>query len=234
MRVLSWNVHGFVGAGGAFDPARTAATVRRIAPSVAAFQEIDLRVHGAAILEPLAEAIGPFRAEATAMGDGENWYGQLLVSRYPMARVLVHDITRERFEPRRILDVTLETEYGSLRVLATHFGLTLRERRYQQGEVRRLAAAEQSLPTLVIGDFNEWRPLWGAAGRLLGPGAKISPQSLRSFPAAFPLFALDRAATLPGALLKHTSLGREDAGASDHLPLVVELEPGVLGKQLSS
>lgn len=228
MKVLSWNVHGFVGAGGAFDPARIAETVRRIGPTIAAFQEIDLRRHDAEILAPLVQAIGPHSAQALAMGDATHWYGQLVVSRYPVVTTRVHDISCERAEPRRILEVTLETGSGRLRVLATHLGLLRRERLYQQREMRKLVAAEPLMPTIVIGDFNEWRPLWGAAQRMLGPGARISSAYLRTFPAAFPLFPLDRVAAFPAPLLKHAFVYREDPGASDHLPLVAELEPRIL------
>lgn len=228
MKVLSWNVHGFVGAGGVFDPERIAETVRRINPMIAAFQEIDLRRHDAEVLAPLVQAIGPHSAQALAMGDATHWYGQLVVSRYPIDIVRVHDISYERAEPRRILDVTLKTEFGQLRVLATHFGLSRRERLHQQREMRQRVAADPRTPTIVIGDFNEWRPIWGAARRMIGPGAGISSAQLRTFPALFPLFPLDRVAAFPARLLKQAMVDRKDPGASDHLPLVAELEPGIL------
>ena len=79
------------------------------------------------------------------------------------------------------------------------------------------------LPTLLMGDLNEWRGK-GAALKTLGEHFTIAP-SRASFPTRFPLLALDRIMTCTqGELLDiatHDSpLARR---ASDHLPITARL-----------
>jgi endonuclease/exonuclease/phosphatase family metal-dependent hydrolase len=106
----------------------------------------------------------------------------------------------------------------------THLGLLPGERREQ---VRRLMDAlgrPTSRLVILCGDINEWfavgRPLRWLHARL-----GRSP-TLRTFPAGFPLFALDRIWVQPReAVVKlavhDTPMARV---ASDHLPLTVDVD----------
>ena len=63
IRALTWNVHGFLGQDGRFDPLRVRRIVTDLAPDIAAFQEVvgpECGVDGFALLRsamPDAEAV---------------------------------------------------------------------------------------------------------------------------------------------------------------------------------
>jgi endonuclease/exonuclease/phosphatase family metal-dependent hydrolase len=76
------------------------------------------------------------------------------------------------------------------------------------------------MPTILLGDFNEWRRRRRSSLRALEPTFGAAP-SILSFPARRPIFALDRILGWPGSLIgdlavHDTPLARQ---ASDHLPL---------------
>ena len=87
------------------------------------------------------------------------------------------------------------------------------------------------LPTLVVGNFNDWRNTL-AAGPFATHGFHqlTAPRSrFRSFPAYWPMTSLDKAFARGGLVIRqiriaHSPLARD---ASDHLPLVIDfhLEP---------
>ena len=87
-------------------------------------------------------------------------------------------------------------------------------------------------PTVIVGDFNDWRNTLHAGG-LAGAGFQqvTSPVSqFRSFPAWLPLGALDKAFVRGPLLVRQARIVRTSLTrvASDHLPLVVDfhLRPG--------
>jgi endonuclease/exonuclease/phosphatase family metal-dependent hydrolase len=77
------------------------------------------------------------------------------------------------------------------------------------------------MPTVLLGDFNEWRRRRRSSLDVLEPTFGAAP-SILSFPARRPIFALDRILGWPSSLIDDlavhdTPLARQ---ASDHLPLV--------------
>ncbi len=89
-----------------------------------------------------------------------------------------------------------------------------------------LFAALNALPTLLIGDSNDWRNTLGrAALARYGYRQVTSPPSrFRSFPAWLPVGSLDKAficgeVQIAAVRMVHTRVTRD---ASDHLPLVVD------------
>ena len=72
-----------------------------------------------------------------------------------------------------------------------------------------------------MGDFNEWRV--GRRSALQGLAPKFGPlqAAIRSFPARFPLLALDRIVAYPADLIASVELHDSPLArvASDHLPI---------------
>ena len=80
------------------------------------------------------------------------------------------------------------------------------------------------MPTIMLGDFNEWRRVRRSALAILEPVFGYQPV-LSSFPSRLPFFPMDRILDWPPGLITNlavhnTSLAKE---ASDHLPLVAEV-----------
>lgn len=55
----------------------------------------------------------------------------------------------------RAIVATVRTRLGALRRIATHLGLRTRERRRQAEQLCEIAA-HSDLPTVLLGDFNDW------------------------------------------------------------------------------
>src|SRR2546425_801441 len=111
-----------------------------------------------------------------------------------------------------------------LRVLATPLGLRPAERREQVQRLLRALEAEKRVTTVLMGDLNEWF-LWGRPLRWLHVHFKRTP-SPPTFPARFPIFALDRIWVEPRRLLRRLMVHASPQAriASDHLPVLAQVE----------
>jgi endonuclease/exonuclease/phosphatase family metal-dependent hydrolase len=223
--VATYNVHRAVGRDGACDPARVASVLAEIGADVVALQEVERGAAGRDLVGHVRERLGLEAVSGTTMLRRDAEYGNVLLSRFPVLAVDRHDLSVPRLEPRGALDVVLDCGRWRLRVLATHLGLLPYERRHQ---VRRLLAsldARAELPMVLMGDLNEWF-LWGRPLRWLHVQFRRTPAP-PTFPARFPLFALDRLWVRPRAMLVRLAVHATPLAriASDHLPLVATLDP---------
>ncbi len=213
LRVASYNVHGCVGRDGRRDPARVAAVIAELGCDTVGLQE-------AFRVEELCERTG-MRAIA---GPDHRWHdrhvGNALLTRRKVLAVRHHEFGLPGREPRTAIDVDLEVGGAPLRAIVTHLGLPPGERRYQ---VKMLLSLIRHTPLderiIVMGDINEWLPL-GRPLRWLHALLGRSPAE-RSFPAHWPLLALDRVWVRPRHGLLAFSVHRSAlaARASDHLPV---------------
>lgn len=228
--LATYNVHGWVGNDGRRDPERVGRTLAELGADVIALQEVRSAGRGRGFLDELADALEmrPLRGITLELTDGVQ--GNALLSRLPVAASASLELSVPGREPRGAIDATLATGAEPLRVLATHLGVAARERRLQ---VRRLLAhlSEPTGIVSVLGDMNEWvrgagalLPLHRRLGRAPGP---------RTFPAAFPLFSLDRIWVSPRRRLRRLWVHRSPLArsASDHLPVLAEIELGLAGAE---
>jgi endonuclease/exonuclease/phosphatase family metal-dependent hydrolase len=218
---MTWNIHGALGRNRRFDITRVVELIRRHAPDIVALQEIDTRRSGGEnAFALLQEACGGHSVGAKAISTADGEYGQALISRWPMQSSTICDISHPEREPRRAIRCEIATPAGPLRVIATHLGLSLGERRSQARALLDLIG-EGGMTTVALGDFNDW--FW--VGSVRSVLARVLPGRTRlpTFPALCPLLRLDRIYCRPReALLRW----RTDASArtiSDHLPVIADV-----------
>jgi len=222
--VMSWNIHGAHGHNPRFDLERVIALIKEHDPDVIALQEIDSRrPRGRNALEPfqaLKDALGTHGVDARAITTIDGDYGQAVISRWPIENPEIHDITYKEREPRRVIRCDVRFPGGPLRVIATHLGLSVRERR---GQARKLLmlAGDVPHPTLVIGDFNDW--FWFGSVRKVLAAALPARSRTRTFPAKLPLFRFDRIYCRPRAALISATTDRRASALSDHLPVIARI-----------
>jgi len=221
-RVLTWNIHQGIGADRRYDLGRVIDLARRHEPDIVALQEVDSRGRDPTNL-PLAAlklALGSHAAEARTIVAEDGHYGHVLISRWPLEQVELHDVSHGRREPRCAIDAVVRTPRGPFRVIATHLGLGLGERRRQIGRLVELArAADPAEGMVMLGDFNDWH---GQVRRALD-GLLPAWSFLRTFPARRPIFKLDRIFCRPAGAMTQCWTDTEAGRASDHLPVIADL-----------
>jgi len=226
-RAASYNIHRTVGPDRRHDPQRVAQVIREVGAPVIGLQEVNWRpeqeLGGESQAEFLAHLPGYEAIAGSNLIEHRGHYGNMLLTRYPVLAVRRHSILYRAREPRGVVDVSLDIAGQRLRVMVTHFGLSLRERRFQANRLVELIAQAAPEPVLLLGDLNDW--IWGSPTIAPLLSACDPTRAPASFPSVWPLFALDRIVTwrvgAPLRVYAHRSATAR--WASDHLPVVAEI-----------
>lgn len=225
VRLMTWNIHGALGRNPRFDLSRVVEFVRHHAPDIVALQEIDSRRACLAdVGNPfrfLRHALGYHGTDAHALSTTDGDYGQALFSRWPLTSASVHDISYPEREPRRAILSDIAAPFGTIRIVATHLGLSLGERRSQARLLLKLLG-RLDVTTVALGDFNDW--LWAGSVRRSLQRALPACARHRTFPAFLPVFQLDRVYVSAAARLIASSTDRRARHLSDHLPVIADIE----------
>jgi len=231
IRFLCFNIHGGYSRGGKRDLGRVHKLLDRYDIDIAAFQEMETRPSRggkASDIDRLAGGTRPFHLPGPTLKEGQGWYGNLIVSRYPILKAKAHTMeTTPDLEPRNAIDALIQTPYGKIRLLNTHLSLSLFERRREIPKLIELIRAvekEESAPVFLMGDINEWNPF----SRLLHfLNTVLIPVPVRpTFPSMLPFLKLDRIwhDSTRLRVTARTLRGRSVAALSDHLPVLIEAE----------
>ena len=226
VRVMTWNIHGAVGRNPRFDLARVVELIKRRDPDIVALQEVDSRRFAKGVDSPFAvlqQALGTHGIGAKSIVTADGEYGQALISRWPLRATEIRDISYREREPRRAIRADIETPFGPLRVIATHLGLSIRERRDQARILLELIGRAPNA-TVVLGDFNDW--LW--VGSVRGVLARVLPGRTRhrTFPSVCPVLRLDRIYCHPRKALLRSFTDPDAWHISDHLPVIADVAVG--------
>jgi endonuclease/exonuclease/phosphatase family metal-dependent hydrolase len=226
LRIASYNVHKYTGLDFRRDPERIAAVIRSLDADIVSLQEVlsDPEDASSSHLRILAEKTGMHMAVAgPTMRKADGHYGNALLSRFPITRVRLHDISLGAFEPRGIIDADIRVGDQTVRVLATHFGLWPMERNRQAMRLLEILPENPAQPLIVMGDMNCWVPGSPALRRLQERLGK--PATMRSYPAPLPLLPLDRIWIQAAGYRLAVEAPRSRVAwiASDHLPMVATI-----------
>lgn len=222
--MATYNIHRCFGSDGCFSPERIRTVLAELDADIIALQEVEtLQDGGFDLLEFFAGDEYQPIAGPTMLKQNAH-YGNALLSRLPVEQVFRHDLTVPDREPRGAIDARISAKNMTVRLVATHFGLSIWERRVQAQRILELMEPQSEPVEILLGDLNEWF-LWGRPLRWLHQVFTETP-SPATFPARLPLLALDRLWVRPNSALRQlhpicTPIAR---AASDHLPLRAELE----------
>lgn len=220
MILATYNIHRCKGGDGRVDPDRVVGVLKEIKADIIALQEVESNASaGFDMLGYLARSMDmAFIAGPTLQGNIGH-YGNGLLTRFKILEQRGTDLSVPGHEPRGAIEAVLDCGRYRLCVVATHLGLFPSERRTQVQRLLKIFQPEFQGPAVLLGDINEWY-LWGRPLRWLHVYFKQTP-SPRTFPARWPLFALDRIWVRPRAALRHLEVHDSPLAriASDHLPL---------------
>lgn len=237
--IASYNVHKCIGTDKQFSPERIAEVINEINADVIALQEADKRFGKRAGLLDLGKIYqdsGLVPVPITSFSEaGHGWHGNLLLFREGLVRD-VRQLALPGVEPRGALIVDLELANGSLRIIATHLGLLKKSRAQQAETILNTMANAEFLPTLMIGDLNEWRVGKKSSLNALNPVFNPNAGAVPSFPSRFPLLALDRIMSAPHNLITNIEVHDSPLArlASDHLPIKAHIDLEAAIKHLNT
>jgi endonuclease/exonuclease/phosphatase family metal-dependent hydrolase len=237
-----YNVHKAVGLDGRRDPHRVLRVLQEIDADIVALQEADKRVGGRGSTMPheLIDSHGLYQpvhlgvrhkrmlekarkhADRLLKVDTRNigWHGNAILVKRHIGVLACTALDLPTLEPRGAVMAELLVNDAPLRVIGMHLDLSgLWRRRQLRAILEAVARRPQKMPTVLMGDTNEWRT---AAGCLqeLEPQFHMAPTGA-SFHARHPVAQLDR-------IIVDKALNIEAAGvhmspvarrASDHLPI---------------
>lgn len=227
--VATYNIHSCVGVDRRYDPLRVASVLRELKADVVGLQEVEVHRNGTRVDQ------GAFLAAASGLTiiAGQQFrlhrgrFANAVLTRLPVLAVRHIDLSVDGHEPRSAIDVDLDAGGRVLRVIATHFGLGLRERQQQTQRLLAILGAEGNSSgsdgILMMGDLNEWRGRRGGIPALERElGRAPAP---RTFPSWCPILPLDRIYATTPAVLNEFTVHRSPLArlASDHLPLRASL-----------
>lgn len=233
MRVLSYNIHkGIGGLDRRYRLQRVIDVIEEQNPDLICLQEVDHNVrrssydHQAKVLAEYFSSSAHLYQMNVHLKEGG--YGNLILSRWEFKSQHQVSLRQGTRKPRGAQLAVIDTPEGNLHLIHWHLGLAESERHWQVRHLlqHHLFLESEQLPTLVIGDCNDWRNTL-AAGPFAEHGFQqmtTPPSHFRSFPAYAAMGALDKA-FCRGSVFIHkahvvrTALAKR---ASDHLPLVVD------------
>ena len=233
IRLLSYNIHkGIGGRDRRYDLDRVVEVIAHERPDLICLQEVACGIPRAgreSQQERLAEVFGGYSGIYQSNHQFRvGHYGNLVLSRWPVERS--HDVCLKYLnrKKRGAQLVVVETPLGGVHVINWHLGLHETTRQWQASYLleHRHFRESSHLPTVVVGDFNDWRNTL-AHGPFARHGFRQVTTPLRrfrSFPAYLAMGALDKGfcctrVEVERAHVVRTKLARE---ASDHLPLVID------------
>lgn len=237
MRILSYNIHkGIGGRDRRYRLERIIEVIEAENPDVMCLQEVDRNCRRSRHHDQPKLLAEYFNAAEKLYQMNvhlkEGGYGNLLLSRWPLRAHHQISLRLNRKKPRGAQIAVIDTPEGPLHLVNWHLGLADRERRWQVRHLFEHALFRESahLPTMIIGDYNDWRNTLGN-GVFHSQGFQqcTTPLSrFRSFPAWMPMGSLDKAYCRGDITVRHARVIRTAQAkmASDHLPLVIDFHLG--------
>ena len=244
--VASYNMRKAIGLDRRRDPQRVLDVLHEIDADVVALQEADKRFggRGAAVPHELIDTHGVYKPVHLGVRHRRvldkarkhtdkllklntrniGWHGNAILVKRHIGVLDCAVLELPTLEPRGAVMAELLIGDTPVRVVGMHLDLSgIWRRRQMRTILEAIASRPQRMPTVLMGDTNEWRTVAGCL-KELEPEFHVAPTG-PSFHARHPVAALDR-------IIVHKDLRIEAAGvhmshsarrASDHLPIWARL-----------
>lgn len=243
VRFVTYNIRWGLGTDGV-NLARTASVLNALDADVVLLTEVDVNWRRSGNVDQPAylshatnyphSYYGPALKTWSSGNGNPSYYGNLLLSRFPIVRaetiVLPH---AKGSEPRAVIVADIVIDGEAVTVLGTHLGLSKSERMMQLEHVRHVAGTDTKR-TVLLGDFNA-RPESDEIRRLTSDGRLVDTQAFmgveeNTFPYPEPYARIDYIFVSPDLADSVISARPVHVGGSDHLPVTLDLrwppEPG--------
>lgn len=227
LKIGSYNIQKSIGVDARRRPDRTLKVIRELDCDVLALQEADKRfgprestLDRKTILSETGYRPVPFATSERSLG----WHGNAILIREDVKVLSYRRLDLPTLEPRGSVTADLSIGGEKLRVAAMHLSLVGHFRQKQITSLMHQLHAEQDyLPTVLVGDLNEWRDS-SKSLKLLEEQYEVTTPG-RSFPSPLPVGSLDRIITSPEFTVREAGVHKSKTArvASDHLPVWAKL-----------
>jgi endonuclease/exonuclease/phosphatase family metal-dependent hydrolase len=156
-------------------------------------------------------------------------HGNAILSKRPLQKGENYDISAYRFEKRGLLhSVTyLDGVATPIHCFCVHLALFERGRERQlEAMIHYIESLTKGAPTIVAGDFNDWRNRFSAPMRVAGFDEVfevLNGSPAKTFPSMRPMLTMDRI-YVRGLKIHSAQVLHEWMGLSDHLAITAQLE----------
>jgi endonuclease/exonuclease/phosphatase family metal-dependent hydrolase len=223
LKVVTYNIRKCVGTDRRRDPGRVLDVLRELDADIVALQEADRRFGLRASAIPyhmFLEHSDYVPVNLSGRPHGIGWHGNAILVRRGAEVRHAQPLPLPTLEPRGAVVTELKVKGHALRVIGLHLDLSgLWRRRQIRAILGYLDSAAQHLPTIILGDFNQWSDR-GALSEFAFHHHRLV-KTPPSFHSRRPVARLDR------IIVSH-DIAVDEAGAhmsalsrqaSDHLPL---------------
>jgi endonuclease/exonuclease/phosphatase family metal-dependent hydrolase len=246
--VASYNMRKAVGTDRKRRPDRVLHVLQEMDADIVALQEADKRfgTRASAVPHGLIDDHGMYRpvefgvshsrfAHAVPFGekletmlklDTRNlgWHGNAILVKREIEVTGVEALHLPTLEPRGAVLAELNVRGQELRIVGMHLDLSgLWRRRQVRSILEHIERRHRTMPTVLMGDTNEWRAAGGALGEFADE-YRFAPTG-NSFHARRPVAALDRILVTNSVRIEAAGVhsSAESRKASDHLPVWARL-----------
>lgn len=228
LRIASYNVRKCIGLDRRRVPERVLDAISDVGADVIAIQEADKRLGERPTSIPLKtiDTHTDFEPVRLAHNDVSlGWHGNAVLVRKGMQVTNRERLHLPYFEPRGAALVELSHKDRPLRVIGVHLGLMRRHREAQLAAIAAEVAKRPHMPTIILGDFNEWSRKRGMEALEKDFTIHIPGSSYHT---ARPVAPLDRIAMSRDLELHDAGVHEKGLAltASDHLPIWADIELG--------
>jgi len=227
--VSSYNMRKAIGSDRRRRPERTLEVLKEVGADIIALQEADRRFGARISALPLhmIEHHSDYKpVDFDTRVESIGFHGNAMLVKKDVEILGREVLHLPSLEPRGAVLADLRVKGQELRVVGMHLDLSgLWRRRQAHAILAHLAGREEKLPTVLMGDLNEWSAHGGCL-RDFGHHHKFADCG-RSFHARRPIAQLDRIMVGDGLELlesgaHHSATARK---ASDHLPIWARITP---------
>ena len=227
LKIASYNIHKGVGLDRLRRPDRVIDVLNELDADVIALQEADRRfgARASALPAELLLAQSPYvPVELNRSAHSIGWHGNAILVRND-AEILTHaHIELPTLEPRGAVLAEIRIRGVRMRVVGMHLDLSGLWRRRQARSIIAALEARRPLPTILMGDLNEWT-LHGGCLRDFAHHFRMAPTP-PSFHTRRPVARLDRIMVdrslhISSCGVHHSMKARR---ASDHLPIWAQID----------
>ncbi len=237
IKLASYNIRKCVGTDWQRNPGRILDILNEIDADVVALQEVDRRF-GSRITSLSPELIAQktdyevidFSERPQSLG----WHGNTILYRRGVRVLNTQTLILPALEPRGAVLADLETGGDRIRVIGLHLGLIdLWRRRQAQSVLNHLDILDEALPTVIMGDLNQWTTEGGCLEHFAEHHQVIAPGP--SFHAAHPFVSFDRLIATFDIKVVQSGVHRSALSrkGSDHLPIWADVEIALDSKAVS-